>query len=104
MGTFECTRKGYEERETSFTLLKKEGSTYSGIALLARERERGTHSGLALLAPQKWWFFGTFGCTGMGYVGRELLSLEGGTYSGLALLASQKWCFLALLGAPVRGM
>ena len=40
-GTFECTGKGYVERETSLALLKREG---------------GHFTGLVLLASQKWWF------------------------------------------------
>ena len=81
-GTFECTGKGYVEREL----------------LLLRSRERRVLIQGLLCSPLKsGGFGGTFECTGKGYVerGTSLASLEreGGTYSGLALLASQKWWF-----------
>ena len=54
-------------------------------------------------------FFGTFGCTGKGYVGRELLSLHSREREGYFFRArfarlSKVVVLLALLGAPVRGM
>ena len=52
-GTFECTSKGYVERETYLTLLEREGGTLQGL----------------LCSPLKsGGFFGTFGCTSKGYV------------------------------------
>ena len=81
-GTFECTSKGYVERETSLASLEREESTLQG----------------SLCSPLKsGGFFGTFECTSKGYVEREislpLLEREGSTFSGLALFASQKWWF-----------
>ena len=97
-----CTGKGYVERETSLTLLKREEGTFQGslcsplksggffgtfvctgkgyvergTSLASLEREEGTFQG-SLCSPLKsGGFFGTFGCTGKGYVGRELLSLR----------------------------
>ena len=92
-GTFECTSKGYVERETSLT------------------RERGGYLFRVRFArlSKVVVFCGTFVCTSKGYVERELIYLallerERGSYSGLAMLASQKWWFsVALLGAPVGG-
>ena len=70
-GTFECTGKGYVERETSLASLEREG---------------GTLQGLLCLPLKSGGFFGTFECTGKGYVEREtsltLLEREGGTLQG----------------------
>ena len=63
--TFVCNSKGYVERVISLPSLEREGSTFSGVTLLASQR----------------WCFGTFVCTSMGYVESE---------TSLAFLASQK--------------
>ena len=85
-GTFECTGKGYVEREllslrsrerrslfrALFTCLSKvvvlvallnapvRGMWKGNFSCFAREREESTYSGLALLASQKWWFWWHF--------------------------------------------
>ena len=54
-------------------------------------------------------FFGTFECTGKGYVdsrrGTSLawLKREGGIYSGLALLASQRWWLFGTFECTGKG-
>ena len=84
-GTFECTGKGYVERER-------------GVLV----------QGSLCLPLKSGGFFGTFECTGKGYVEREtsLASLERGGYLFRACFAhlSKVVVFLALLNAPVRGM
>ena len=101
-GTFVCTSKGYIERETSPTPLKKEGVTFQG----------------SLCSPLKsggflWHFCGTFECTSKGYVVREisLASLERereslfrARYAHLSKVVVFCGNSVALLFAPVRGM
>ena len=88
-----CNSKGYVERVISLPSLEREGSTFSGVTLLASQRwcfgtfvctsmgyvesvERGILIQGSLCSPLKSGvFFYTFGCTGKGYIGRELLLL-----------------------------
>ena len=58
-------------------------------------------SGLALLASQKWCFFGTFVCTGKGYVERERKERKALFRARFARLSKVVF-FLALLCAPVE--
>ena len=72
------------------------------------EWEGGTFQG-SLCSPLKSGvFFGTFGCTGKGYVERELLSLRSGErgsrFRARFARLSKVVVLEALLGAPVRGM
>ena len=79
------------------------------IFFTERASESGEASGLALFASQKWWFFfGTFGCTGKGYIGRELFALcsreRGYLFRARFARLSKVVVLVALLCAPVRGM
>ena len=84
-------RKGYVEREIALPSLEKEGGTFQGLLCLPLKSggffgtfvctgkgyvERGYFSGLVCWPLKSGGFFGTFGCTGKGYIGRKLLLLR----------------------------
>ena len=93
-GTFGCTGKGHVERKTSLATLEREKGTYSGLPLLASQKlwfsvtllgnfSRYARKGGGYLFRARYArlskvvvFCGTFGCTGKGYVEKELLLLR----------------------------
>ena len=75
-GTFGCNGKGYLRREL-LSLRSREREVVIKGSLCSRERSALIQG--SLCSPLKsGGFFGTFGCTGKGYVGRDLR--EGGSY------------------------
>ena len=72
------------------------------------EREGGTLQGLLCSPLKSGGFFGTFECTGKGYVERELLLLRsrerGYLFRARFARLSKVVVLEALLCAPVRGM
>ena len=93
-GTFECTGKGYVERETSLASLEREG---------------GTNSGLTMLASQNWWFsVALLNAPVRDMKKGKLLLLRlrerGALYRAHIVASPQGWFSVALLNSRVRGM